>query len=233
MIVLLHGFTQTGAVWKVARAALESLGHEVATPDLPGHGNCDPGLDGLNLWQSAEWLVSTYGEAFYVGYSMGARIGLHAALSSRDVQHLVCIGARMGIEGPAALRARREVELARATRIEADFPGFLESWMNMPHNQRLPPEAQFRSLREAQRPEGLAATLRYRGQTAAMWPMKRIPATFVYADDDLPGVAADARRAAEYSDTKAIKVRNCGHAIPFEKPDEFMKIVLAALAMQS
>ena len=35
-IVLVHGFTQTGASWRTVAEGLD--GHEVVAPDLPGHG---------------------------------------------------------------------------------------------------------------------------------------------------------------------------------------------------
>ena len=51
-----------------------------------------------DLWGSADHLVAG-GRAVYVGYSMGGRVALHAALRHPDaVERLVLIGATAGID---------------------------------------------------------------------------------------------------------------------------------------
>lgn len=229
-IVLLHGFTQTGAVWRSHAAGLAALGHEVHCPDLPGHGSAPLAYDTLSLAGTATWLIETFGRAIYVGYSMGGRIGLYAALASKKVEHLVAVGTRVGIEGKVALQKRQAHEHALAEHAERDYPAFIDAWLANPVNERLTEEQRHRDIRMQNRSEGIAATLRFRGTGPALWPLRRMHATFVYGQYDIPGIAEDAQRAAELTTGKAIMVQRCGHSLPFEQPETFLEIVLQAIA---
>ena len=73
-IVLLHGFTQTGASWAPLREPLTEAGHPTVTLDLPGHGTADPHHDPADLRTAAGLVADATGPAIYVGYSMGGRV---------------------------------------------------------------------------------------------------------------------------------------------------------------
>src|SRR5437763_1037887 len=97
-VLLLHGFTHTGASWEPVLAALPERYRSI-TPDLRGHGAA---------WnQQPVTLEAVLGDlealAFprpvtLVGYSMGGRIALHGALAWPDaIDRLILIGASPGI----------------------------------------------------------------------------------------------------------------------------------------
>ncbi|HTX62408.1 MAG TPA: alpha/beta fold hydrolase [Acidimicrobiales bacterium] len=133
-LVLAHGFTQTARSWG-RFADLLGGGRELVRVDLPGHG----GSAGIHadLAESAELLseiASSGGAPFdLLGYSLGARISLHAALGApAGLGRLVLIGGTGGIED-AALRAdRRARDEALAASVEEDLDGFLERWVAAP-----------------------------------------------------------------------------------------------------
>ena len=119
-IVLLHGFTQTGASWMPLLEGLRGLGRRVVTVDLPGHGSSDPALDSSDLATAASLVAATAGRAVYVGYSMGGRVALRLALDRpEEVEALVLIGATAGIVDTDERRARQSSDSALAERIEA------------------------------------------------------------------------------------------------------------------
>jgi 2-succinyl-6-hydroxy-2,4-cyclohexadiene-1-carboxylate synthase len=95
-VVFCHGFTQTSASWKPIAAQVAMLGHEAVVVDLPGHG----GSSGVraDLRRTADMVTSMVGRASYVGYSMGGRLCLQAALLYPGVvRRLALIGANPGI----------------------------------------------------------------------------------------------------------------------------------------
>ena len=79
-VVLLHGFTHTGASWDPVVAALAER-YRALAPDIRGHGSASERypvtlaavLDDLGALAPAPFTL--------VGYSMGGRIALHAALA--------------------------------------------------------------------------------------------------------------------------------------------------------
>ena len=74
------------------------------------------------------------GTGTYVGYSMGGRVSLHAALAHPDaVERLVLIGATAGIDDPDERAARREADDRLADHIEAvGVPAFIDEWLANP-----------------------------------------------------------------------------------------------------
>ena len=80
--MLAHGFTQTARSWSSIEPLLAERrpGVDIVAVDLPGHGDSTAPAD-ADLWASADHLVAVGGPATYVGYSMGGRVALHAAIA--------------------------------------------------------------------------------------------------------------------------------------------------------
>ena len=100
-VVLLHGFTHTGASWDPVVAALGES-YRAITPDIRGHGAASERLP-VSLEAVLDDLAALApARITLTGYSMGGRLALHAALALRDrVDRLVLIGASPGIADPA------------------------------------------------------------------------------------------------------------------------------------
>jgi 2-succinyl-6-hydroxy-2,4-cyclohexadiene-1-carboxylate synthase len=169
-IVLLHGFTQTGAAWRPVAEQLPTS-WDVQAPDLPGHGTA--GDLRLDLTASADRLAGLIGEqpAIVVGYSMGGRTALRLALDHPTaVAGLVLIGATAGIDDPAERSARRVADHELADRIEADgVAPFLDRWLARPLFAGLQPEPDDLAARRSNTAPGLASSLRLAG-TGTMDP---------------------------------------------------------------
>src|SRR3954470_14427224 len=92
-LLLLHGFTQTGASWAGVMRALEGR-YRALAPDL-GAGPWEAELDRL------ETLLPP--GAMLAGYSMGGRLALALALRRRErVRRLVLVSAGPGPAGAGA-----------------------------------------------------------------------------------------------------------------------------------
>src|ERR1700722_10972321 len=101
-LVLLHGFTQSPAVWDGVLVHLvddaDAAGVEVVAPKVP---------DGLGFAATGQAVVEAAGEAVYCGYSMGGRLCLRGALDRPDlVRGLVLVSASPGIADDAERAAR-------------------------------------------------------------------------------------------------------------------------------
>jgi 2-succinyl-6-hydroxy-2,4-cyclohexadiene-1-carboxylate synthase len=109
-LVLLHGFTHTGASWDQVVAALPERYRPLA-PDIRGHGAAS-GVRPVSLAAVVDDLsAAAGGRVELVGYSMGGRIALHVALAlPARVRRLVLIGASPGLADPAERAQRRAAD---------------------------------------------------------------------------------------------------------------------------
>lgn len=157
-LVLLHGFTQTGASWSPIVPHLTSA--PSIAPDLPGHGSAvDTRTD---LATSADLLVDRYPDSVLVGYSMGGRLALHAAIRRPvQVRALVLIGATPGIADPDEREARRlrDAQLADHV-VDVGVGQFLEEWLDQPLFASLPEDRRGLQDRRNNSADGLAWSLR-------------------------------------------------------------------------
>jgi 2-succinyl-6-hydroxy-2,4-cyclohexadiene-1-carboxylate synthase len=133
-LVLVHGFTQTARSWG-AFSTLVGSGRELVCVDLPGHGGSSQvRADLAAAGALVNDVAQSEGTSFdLLGYSLGARVALHAALQApAGLRRLVVIGGTAGIEDPARRAARRARDHALANEIESDLHGFLERWVASP-----------------------------------------------------------------------------------------------------
>lgn len=229
--VLVHGFTQTGASWAPVAALLEAAGHEVVTPDAPGHGErSDYPTD---LWDGALGLASQCGQATWVGYSMGGRLALHVALAHPDaVERLVLVGATPGIADDAERAARREADEALAARLEEEgLDAFLERWIAQPLFATLAAESAGLEARRTNTVAGLAASLRLAGTGAqdSLWDRLaeiKVPVLLAVGGLDTKFRAIAFAMAERLADATVVELGGCGHACHLEAPDRFVDAVL-------
>ena len=231
-LALVHGFTQTGRSWGRLAERL-AVTRPVVLVDAPGHGGS--GDHRLNLWSAARELVRTVGEADLLGYSMGARICLHAALTSpAQVRRLVLVGATAGIVDPVARAQRKADDQALAASIERGgnraLPQFFEQWLAGPLFQDLSPEAAGLEARRENTAAGLAASLRLCG-TGTQDPLDdrlnqlRMPVLVVAGERDARFRAEAERLAAGIPKATLAVLTGAGHACHLEQPDAFFDLV--------
>jgi len=244
-VVLVHGFTQTGASWHRVRELLEG-DHEVLAPDLAGHGTApEPAGEpegGAALLAAGRAIAHSCGQGTYVGYSLGGRCCLHLALGERAssgkkarVERLVIVGTHPGIEDRSERERRRAADAALADRIEAGrdegLASFVDEWLAGPLFSRLDPVAADRPSRMANSAKGLAASLRSMG-TGAQEPLwdrlgeLAIPVLVVAGAEDEKFCELGKRTVAAVGENASLHiVEASGHAVPFERPEEFAALV--------
>jgi 2-succinyl-6-hydroxy-2,4-cyclohexadiene-1-carboxylate synthase len=234
-LVLVHGFTQTARSWAplVDRLAAH---HEVRALDAPGHGGA--AAESADLWEGAHRLVGAGGPATYVGYSMGARFCLHAALAHPGTVHgLVLVSGTAGLDHEEERAARRAADAALAARLlDEGVERFLDGWLAQPLFAGLTPEAAGRADRLTNTAAGLAACLQLAG-TGAQEPLwdrlgeLAMPVLVVAGAEDLKFTELADRLASGIGGNAELAViEGAGHTVHLERPDAFVTLLEEWLA---
>lgn len=247
-LLLLHGFTGSVEAW--GESLLERLAAErrVLAVDLPGHGESDlparPG--GLALHAVVGHLTRVLDRlgvdrAGWIGYSMGGRIALGAAvLRPERVAALVLESTSPGLQTAEERARRRALDEARAVALESEgLEAWVDDWMALPLFQprrELPREvrARERERRLGNSVEGLARTLRElgTGSQPSFW-------------DDLDGIDVPVLLLTGARDTKFCRIADdmarrlsavrrttvpgAGHTVHLEAPDAWLAALRAFL----
>jgi len=225
-MVLLHGFTQTGASWAPVMAQLGERYRPLA-PDIRGHGGAGeqrPITMAVCVRDVAEAAPERFALA---GYSMGGRLALAAALMLPDrVERLALIGATAGIEDAAERARRREDDERMALEIEASpIDAVARRWAEQPVLAGQPEDVRAAAYADRLRstPAGLAAALRGIG-TGVMTPLwdrlgeLRMPVTVMAGERDAKFAAIAERMVAAIPYAELIIVPGAGHAAHLEAP---------------
>jgi 2-succinyl-6-hydroxy-2,4-cyclohexadiene-1-carboxylate synthase len=243
-LLLLHGFTGTGASWADHLDAFAERARVLA-PDLPGHGRTPVTATqaAMTVEATADALATLLRErgampAHVLGYSMGARVALRLAVAHPSaVEHLVLESPSAGIADPVDRAARREADNAIAGRIERDgIAAFVTIWERGPvfaTHAALDPEllARQRAIRLASDPAGLAASLRAAGQ-GAMEPLHgrlgavTAPTLVIGGTLDTVGRPRAEEVAAGVPGARLALLDGVGHTPHLEAPDAFRRLVL-------
>lgn len=224
-LILLHGFTQTRQSWRRTATELGSR-YRAITPDLPGHGQAaarTPSFDACTAYIRALAPSEPFG---LVGYSMGGRIALHAALQL-NLERLILIGASPGIQDPKAREARRQADNALATKIEAiGVEAFAREWGKLPLWEGQPERTRAAAYADRLRntPHGLAQALRGLGTGTMdpLWdrlPELEIPVTLITGERDEKFRALAADMAEALPNAQHVRIPGTGHAPQLERPD--------------
>jgi len=222
-LILAHGFTQNARCWGAFADHLATE-HELTLVDAPGHGRS--GHDDADLWAAADLLTEVGGAGIYIGYSMGGRTALHAALAHPGlVDGLVLIGATPGLTEAEDRADRRRADDDLANRlVDSGLPAFLDRWLALPLFAGLDDEAAARSARLTNRPDGLAASLRHcgTGSQEPLWDRLgeiEVPVLAIVGDQDHKFTAIAERMADAMTATTAEVVALPGtHAVHLERP---------------
>jgi 2-succinyl-6-hydroxy-2,4-cyclohexadiene-1-carboxylate synthase len=235
-LLLLHGFTHTGASWGEVVAALGER-YRVLAPDIRGHGAASGAapvtLAGVlaDLEALAPAAPVTLG-----GYSMGGRIALHWALRRPErIERLVLIGASPGIADPAEREARRHADARLADELEAStIEQFARRWAQTPVLAGLPPAVLERAHADRLRstPAGLARALRGLGTGAlpSLWgQLDRLgaPVSLVVGERDEKFRAVAEAMARSLPGAEVVVVPGAGHAVHLEAPGRVAEIIAA------
>ena len=234
-VVLLHGFTHTGASWDPVVAALAESYRAIA-PDIRGHGSAaarepvalDAVLEDVSAVAPARFTL--------VGYSMGGRIALHAAVAPAlgpRIDRVVLVGASPGIADPGERAARRAADERLADEVEhMTIEEFAVRWAQTPVLAGQPPAvaAAVDADRRRNQPAGLARALRGLGTGALPSLWERLgelgaPVTLVVGERDEKFRAIAAEMARGLPDASVVAVAGAGHAVHLEAPARVAELI--------
>lgn len=246
-LVLLHGFTGATTTWTPLLPRLAGE-HTTIAIDLPGHGrsSAPANPDRYALTRVAGDLLRVLDalgidRVALLGYSMGGRAALRAALRAPDrVAALVLESTSPGIPDLARRAERRAADRALADEIVRDgVPAFVSRWEALllwASQHALPASARerLRAQREANDAAGLANSLRGAGAGEDEPVLAKLggfasPVLLVAGALDSVYVAAGSEMARAFPNARLAVVPDAGHAVHLERPDELTAAVLEFL----
>jgi 2-succinyl-6-hydroxy-2,4-cyclohexadiene-1-carboxylate synthase len=181
--------------------------------------------------------IAAAGEgALLVGYSLGGRVALRAALRDPDrYAGLVTVGATAGIEDPAERSARAEADERLASWIEAaPIEDVVAIWERQPlfADQSEGLVERQRAGRLAQDPRQLALLLRTAGQGVLepAWPELltcQLPILAIAGSRDDGYVRAAKQIADTAPNARAAIVEEAGHAAHLQQPEATASLIAA------
>lgn len=239
-LVLLHGFTGSGANWS-EHVEFFAERFRVVTVDLLGHGQTDsPGEpERYRIEQAARDLAALFeqlkpGKVHLLGYSMGGRLALYTAIHyPAAVRSLILESASPGLDSMDERRARLEQDTRLAGRIkEEGVQKFVDDWERLPlwATQSDAIRARLRTQRLQNNPVGLANSLLGMGTGAqpSLWP--HLPALSMRAlliagalDPKFAGTARQMRDHIPLAELSIIP--DAGHTTHLEQPEAFRQTV--------
>jgi 2-succinyl-6-hydroxy-2,4-cyclohexadiene-1-carboxylate synthase len=233
-VVLLHGFTNSGASW---RPVIEALGqrYRALAPDIRGHASASAARPVTLDAVIADVAALTTGQFTLVGYSQGGRIALHVALAlPQRVSALVLIGASPGIADAAERAARRQADERLADRIERlTIEELAHEWAQTPVLADIPPQLAALAHQDRLRstPQGLAAALRGLGTGALPPTWERLgdlamPVRLLAGERDRKFTALAHEMAGRIPRAQVRIVAGAGHAVHLECPDAVASVLL-------
>ena len=243
-LLLVHGFTGSSEAWGRDLLDLLASHARIVCVDLLGHGRSHKSeipkryaLEAIVEDLCAVLDAREIQRAVWVGYSMGGRIALGAAVRHPErVRALVLEGASPGLERARARAERSASDESLARMLEDEgIESFVKHWMSLPlfrTQARLGPErlAKECARRLRNSPRALAACLRGLGVGVqpSLWaalPGVRAPTLLIAGEEDTRfcGIAARMARALPRSHTRILP--EAGHTTHLECPSLYAEAV--------
>lgn len=246
-LVLIHGFTGSGANWRPHLAAF-SPGYRVVTIDLPGHGEtaapAEPPRYSIEATAAdIAAILDSLGieKAIILGYSMGGRVALFFALHYPErVKALILESASPGLVTGQERAARIASDEALAGFIEQNgLEAFVDRWEKVPlfASQASLLEAvrtKQRQQRLRNRPQGLANSLRGLGTGVqpSLWDelagLAR-PVLLLTGELDTKFALIGRQMQERLPDARLEVITGAGHTIHLEQPRQFEDVVKSFL----
>ncbi len=238
-LVLLHGFTNSGASW---RPVISGLGqrYRAIAPDIRGHASAAERAPVTLAAVVNDVAALTPGPFTLVGYSQGGRIALHVALAlPHRVTRLVLVGASPGLADDAEREQRRLADERLAEQVESmPIEDFARQWAEASVLRDIASDIAAVSHADRLRstPAGLAAALRGLGTGAlpSVWerlPELRMPVTLIAGERDTKFTTLAQEMARLIPQASVRVVAGAGHAVHLERPDEVVEALLEVPAV--
>lgn len=223
-----HGFTQTGKSWATAAQA---IGDSINTfVDAPDHGESQ-GIS-LTLEETGDELADIAFGKVLVGYSMGARMSLHAVLQHPfAMTGLVLVSGTPGIEVDSERAAREQADEELASRIESiGTSAFIQEWIQQPLFAKSKFSNEEIQDRSRNTPASLATSLRKcgTGQQEPLWVQLQeinIPVLLICGarDEKFSEIAKRMNQLIPHSTLRILD--KAGHNAHLDRPEAFAQAV--------
>ena len=228
-LTFVHGFTQTKTSWMPVATEM-SVNHRCVLVDAPHHGDAQS-LD-VDFGVAAELVGDAARDSVLVGYSMGGRLALAAAVGpSSNLRALVLLSSTAGLDDVDDRQARREADDRLADRIESiGTEAFLEEWTSQPMFRHTSLTADDRSARLSNAPESLARSLRTcgTGVQPSLWSdlgAIKIPTLVVVGQSDTKFVEIGRRLHEGIPESEIALIHGAGHAVHLDQPHAFAQVL--------
>ncbi len=244
-VLFLHGFMGNGRSWSEIVETLQK-DYYCITFDLPGHGK-SLDVDELHykMPECAKLVIKIIdqlriGRISVVGYSMGGRLGLFAALNYPDrITKVILESASPGLKSENERLERQKSDGLLALELEkAPLAEFVEKWYRQPLFEPLKKNKnRFQELlgkRLVNAPRGLAGSLRFMG-LGAQPPLReklknlKCPTLLIVGSLDSKFQEIAQQMALESKKIKIKSIENAGHNVHFEQPDKYADAIKSFL----
>lgn len=235
-VTFIHGFTQTALSWK---PVLTHIPHNIQATliDAPGHGDSRDAQRTLS--KAGADVAETMPAGVLVGYSMGARIALHAALTQSPKIHALClISGTAGIDDDVERAQRKHNDDALADHIEdIGTEQFISEWLAQPMFAGLTSANAGIDDRLRNTAGGLANSLRFcgTGTQAPLWsqlPSVTIPVLIIVGEKDQKFLDIGKRMASLFPQCELNVMTGVGHSAHAEDPAQFGRIFATWLSQR-
>lgn len=241
-VLLLHGAPSNADAFE---ALVGKLGesYRVLLPDLPGYGRSEAPKEPYSLSAVETELCEELArlgvkECAVLGFSMGALRALRLALGGKlQVNRLVLVGGFAELSQPERDGMAQMAQMIRAL---PSFQGpelrtmFAQRMLSAAHIQSHPQDVpRVQAWLEATTPKVLADELQVSAtfeDLTELLPTLRFPVTAIVGELDVAAPVAHSELISRQVRKGVLKViKGSGHAVMFEKPEEFLGAVVEGL----
>ncbi|MES2475906.1 MAG: alpha/beta fold hydrolase [Verrucomicrobiota bacterium] len=237
----LHGAVGMAADWRGFAKLTAAHGIGTRAVDLWRFLQCDPmSLPEFGKALNADALGQVFrgnGRAL-LGYSMGARLALHALLAGdHPWQAAVIVAADPGLENDADKISRRTQDTAWATRaLAGEWQEFLAAWSAQPVLAGAP-------LRDPQASAGLVMRRREIARSFVDWSLGaqeplwdrlskiQIPVLWIVGENDTKFRTLGERAVSQIPRGELLVAPGAGHRVPWDAPEWFAEKVSSFLKL--
>lgn len=246
-VLLLHGFPDTHAVWRLQIEALVAAGYRVIAPDLRGYGHTEApaseeaySMDALRA--DVVGLLDALGieRVLLAGHDWGSVVGWNVCMHAPDrVERFVALS----VGHPAAYTEGGPLQLLKGYYVLVfQLRGIAESmikafdWHSLRGLASTP--AQFEEWRaHLDRPGRLTAALNYyranlKMFSASTWPTVNVPVLGVWSAGDVALTEAQMRGSGKYvgDSFRYERIEKAGHWLQLEAAAQVNALLLAFFA---
>jgi 2-succinyl-6-hydroxy-2,4-cyclohexadiene-1-carboxylate synthase len=223
----LHGAVGAASDWRGIASRLATQGVSTRAVDLWRFLECEsvpmPEF-GKRLNADAEGEVSRGRKRILIGYSMGARLALHALLEGGPWVGAMIISGNPGIREPQEASTRRGTDTVWATQaLTLPWPDFLGKWNSQPILEgAIRDEREDRKLMQRRREIARSFVDWSIGNQQPLWDRLSeitIPTLWIAGENDTKFRALAEEAAALSEKSTAVIAPGAGHRVPWESEE--------------